>query len=102
MQGLGPLLSLYKQSKLVTQGMPALEGHSWLLRRHGDEVERLPGGFYVAHGRCDDTMNLGGIKVPIRYVTRPDTKPCHYSSQLPETQSCMFCSFAGQSLDSLL
>lgn len=45
------------------QGMPALEGHSCPLRRHGDEVERLPGGFYVAHGRCDDTMNLGGIKV---------------------------------------
>lgn len=45
------------------QGMPALEGDSCPLRRHGDEVERLPGGFYIAHGRCDDTMNLGGIKV---------------------------------------
>ncbi len=33
------------------------------LRRHGDEVERLPGGYYHALGRCDDTMNLGGIKV---------------------------------------
>lgn len=33
------------------------------LRRHGDEVERLPGGYYRAHGRADDTMNLGGIKV---------------------------------------
>lgn len=26
-------------------------------------MERLPGGFYRAHGRVDDTMNLGGIKV---------------------------------------
>ena len=34
-----------------------------MLRRHGDEVERLPGGYYIALGRCDDTMNLGGIKV---------------------------------------
>ena len=34
----------------------------WFLRRHGDEVERLPGGYYRAHGRVDDTMNLGGIK----------------------------------------
>lgn len=34
-----------------------------LLRRHGDEVARLPGGYYQAHGRADDTMNLGGIKV---------------------------------------
>ena len=36
--------------------------HRWFLRRHGDEVERLPGGYYRAHGRVDDTMNLGGIK----------------------------------------
>ncbi len=34
-----------------------------VLRRHGDSVERLPGGFWRAHGRSDDTMNLGGIKV---------------------------------------
>lgn len=33
------------------------------LRRHGDEVQRLPGDFYRAMGRADDTMNLGGIKV---------------------------------------
>lgn len=37
--------------------------HGELLRRHGDEVARLPGGYYQAHGRADDTMNLGGIKV---------------------------------------
>jgi acetyl-CoA synthetase len=34
-----------------------------ILRRHGDEMARLPGGFYRALGRADDTMNLGGIKV---------------------------------------
>jgi acetyl-CoA synthetase len=34
-----------------------------LLRRHGDAMECLPGGYYLAHGRVDDTMNLGGIKV---------------------------------------
>jgi len=34
-----------------------------VLRRHGDRVARLPGGFYRAQGRADDTMNLGGIKV---------------------------------------
>ena len=45
--------------------MPSLGGALGPLRRHGDEVERLPGGFYVAHGRCDDTMNLGGIKVSL-------------------------------------
>jgi acetyl-CoA synthetase len=33
------------------------------LRRHGDQMERLPNGYYRALGRVDDTMNLGGIKV---------------------------------------
>ena len=34
-----------------------------LLRRHGDELEQLENGYYKAHGRVDDAMNLGGIKV---------------------------------------
>ena len=40
---------------------PVFDGKS--LRRHGDEIEVVPNGFYRAHGRVDDTMNLGGIKV---------------------------------------
>nr|CAD1826672.1 unnamed protein product [Ananas comosus var. bracteatus] len=42
-------------------GMPVWNGK--VLRRHGDEFERTAGGYYRAHGRADDTMNLGGIKV---------------------------------------
>ncbi len=34
-----------------------------VLRRHGDQIEELPDGYYRAHGRIDDAMNLGGIKV---------------------------------------
>jgi len=34
-----------------------------LLRRHGDQIARLPHGFFRAQGRADDTMNLGGIKI---------------------------------------
>ena len=34
-----------------------------VLRRHGDQIEELPGGYFRAHGRVDDAMNLGGIKV---------------------------------------
>jgi acetyl-CoA synthetase len=34
-----------------------------LLRRHGDQLEQLENGYYKAHGRVDDAMNLGGIKV---------------------------------------
>jgi acetyl-CoA synthetase len=40
------------------------------LRRHGDHMERLPGGFYRALGRVDDTMNLGGIKVSSAEIER--------------------------------
>jgi acetyl-CoA synthetase len=40
------------------------------LRRHGDHMERLAGGYYQAHGRVDDTMNLGGIKVSSAEIER--------------------------------
>ncbi|KAF9625792.1 hypothetical protein IFM89_027124 [Coptis chinensis] len=43
------------------RGMPIWERK--VLRRHGDEFERTSGGYYRAHGRADDTMNLGGIKI---------------------------------------
>lgn len=41
-----------------------------LLRRHGDEIAVLPKGFFRAHGRADDTMNLGGIKVSSLEIER--------------------------------
>lgn len=41
-----------------------------ILRRHGDEMERLPSGYWRAHGRADDTMNLGGIKVSSAEIER--------------------------------
>lgn len=44
------------------EGNPSLPD-SAPLRRHGDQIEQLAGGFYRVHGRVDDTMNLGGIKV---------------------------------------
>jgi acetyl-CoA synthetase len=37
--------------------------HGEKLRRHGDQMEKLPGGYWRGHGRADDTINLGGIKV---------------------------------------
>lgn len=51
------------------EGMPvAADGQR--LRRHGDELERLANGYYRAHGRTDDTMNLGGIKVSSAQIER--------------------------------
>lgn len=40
------------------------------LRRHGDQLECLPGGYYRALGRADDTMNLGGIKTSSAEIER--------------------------------
>ncbi|MBT8203409.1 MAG: AMP-binding protein, partial [Acidimicrobiia bacterium] len=40
------------------------------LRRHGDYMARLDGPYYVARGRVDDTMNLGGIKVSSAEIER--------------------------------
>ncbi len=34
-----------------------------ILRRHGDQLKHMPGEFFRAQGRADDTMNLGGIKI---------------------------------------
>jgi acetyl-CoA synthetase len=41
-----------------------------LLRRHGDRMEILPGGYVRAQGRADDTMNLSGIKVSSAEIER--------------------------------
>ncbi|UCH83463.1 MAG: AMP-binding protein [Candidatus Latescibacterota bacterium] len=47
-----------------------------VLRRHGDEFEALPGGYYRGQGRADDTMNLGGIKTSSKEIERViDTVP---------------------------
>ena len=40
------------------------------LRRHGDQVERLAPHCFRVHGRADDAMNLGGIKVSSAEIER--------------------------------
>ncbi len=40
------------------------------LRRHGDHLEALPGGYFRALGRHDDSMNLGGIKIGSAEIER--------------------------------
>jgi len=41
-----------------------------LLRRHGDQVQRLAPNRYCVLGRVDDTMNLGAIKVSSAEIER--------------------------------
>ncbi|MBI4894909.1 MAG: AMP-binding protein [Candidatus Aenigmarchaeota archaeon] len=40
------------------------------LRRHGDEIEKFSNGYFKAHGRVDDSMNLGGVKVSSADIER--------------------------------
>jgi acetyl-CoA synthetase len=46
-----------------------------MLRRHGDEMQALPRGYYRALGRADDAMNLGGIKVSSADIERAVAGP---------------------------
>lgn len=49
-------MGLTLEEEVYNLGLPPI------IRRHGDEVEKLENGYFRAHGRADDTMNLGGIK----------------------------------------
>ena len=51
------------------QGTPTGPGGE-MLRRHGDEMCQLSGGYFQAQGRADDTMNLGGIKTSSAEIER--------------------------------
>ncbi len=63
--GLSQRLLNRDHDEIYHDGCPAgPEGE--VLRRHGDQVARLARGYYRAHGRADDTMNLGGVKVSSR------------------------------------
>jgi acetyl-CoA synthetase len=65
--GLSTTLLNRDHHEVYFEGTPKLPPDKGLpdmpLRRHGDQVERLRGNYYRIHGRVDDTMNLGGIKV---------------------------------------
>ena len=54
--------------EIYFEGVATIQGVQ--LRRHGDRVERLSAGGYRVHGRVDDTMNLGGIKVSSAEIER--------------------------------
>jgi acetyl-CoA synthetase len=59
--GLSVALLNANHHEIYYANMPMVNGK--ILRRHGDQAERLSNGCYSILGRVDDTMNLGGIKV---------------------------------------
>lgn len=73
--GIGQSQTLLNRDHAATylHGMPRGPRDRYALRRHGDEIERLPGGLYRALGRADDTMNLGGIKTSSAELERAVT-----------------------------
>ena len=66
--GMSEILLNRDHHEVYFAGTPRLDGVP--LRRHGDHLEELEGGYYRAHGRVDDTMNLGGIKVSSGEIER--------------------------------
>jgi len=59
--GLSTSLLNYDHSKEYFVGVPR-GPYGEVLRRHGDRLERLPGGLYRHLGRVDDVINIGGVK----------------------------------------
>ena len=59
--GLSTKLLNEDHEKVYYGNTPTINGK--LTRRHGDQIERLDNGHFRGHGRTDDAMNLGGIKV---------------------------------------
>jgi acetyl-CoA synthetase len=59
--GLSNDLLNYDHFEEYFRGVPS-GSNGEVLRRHGDRVERLGGGFYRHHGRIDDMINLNGVK----------------------------------------
>ncbi|HEX3857942.1 MAG TPA: AMP-binding protein [Verrucomicrobiae bacterium] len=60
--GLSTALLNQEHHEIYFAGTPK-NSNDRVLRRHGDQMEKLPGGFWRGLGRADDTMNIGGIKV---------------------------------------
>jgi acetyl-CoA synthetase len=66
--GLSTELLNKDHDEVYYEGAPVWQGVQ--LRRHGDRIERLPGGRFRAQGRVDDAMNLGGIKISAAEIER--------------------------------
>ncbi|HSW93046.1 MAG TPA: AMP-binding protein [Gammaproteobacteria bacterium] len=67
--GLSQTLLNADHHKTYYAGMPTLPDGR-ITRRHGDQLQRLPSGYYRVTGRTDDTMNLSGIKTSSQEIER--------------------------------
>ena len=67
--GLSTELLNANHHQVYFENMPATPDGN-LLRRHGDQITKLPGNLFCIMGRVDDSMNLGGIKVSSAEIER--------------------------------
>src|SRR3989454_3798971 len=78
--GLSNDLLNYNHAQEYFAGVPA-GPHGEILRRHGDRIERLPGGFYRHLGRIDDVINIGGVKTSAEEIRSVIANPLVYDAK---------------------
>jgi len=78
--GLSNDLLNYDHGREYFAGVPA-GPHGEILRRHGDRIERLPGGFYRHLGRIDDMINIGGVKTSAEEIRSVIANPLVYDAK---------------------
>jgi acetyl-CoA synthetase len=52
-----------------------------VLRRHGDQIERIGAGYFRHHGRIDDTINLNGVKTSAEEIRSVIAHPLAYDAK---------------------
>ncbi len=67
--GLSTELLNADHEKIYYSDMPTTKNGE-ILRRHGDQIQKLNNNLYCILGRVDDTMNLSGIKVSSAEIER--------------------------------
>src|SRR5207249_10102835 len=66
--GLSNTILNYDNEKEYYEGTPS-GPHGEILRRHGDQIERLPGGFYRHLGRIDDMIDRKSTRLNSSHVS---------------------------------
>ena len=78
--GLSNKLLNYDNEEEYYAGVPA-GPHGEMLRRHGDRIERLGGGFFRHLGRADDTININGVKTSSEEIRTVLANPYVYDAK---------------------
>ncbi len=78
--GLSNDLLNYDHDREYFAGVPR-GAHGERLRRHGDQVQRLGGGYYRHDGRIDDMINIAGVKTSAEEIRSVIANPLVYDAK---------------------